>query len=233
MTFFNAAEPLLRSKQEALDVQDLYGLWRLEWKLGSITLFQGHYYTRIDLVFILWGAIVAVMFGTAQFLPLPWDLQAIVWSVLTLIGTVGTVYLTWYWAKVENLLWVVWSWVALMLLGLALTDGAVFYGWGQILISLCPLWLSLCGLGYLITGVGIRSRTFSIAGLIHALGIVAMAYFPAWQFLLTGVVMAGSLFLLAQLQWDMRPPRESDVLTLEQKEFNQQQYQLRQASSLH
>ena len=40
--------------------------------------------------------------------------------------------------------------------------------------------------------------------------------------------MAMSLLIVAELQWDMRSPIDSDVLTPEQKLFNQQQYQLRQ-----
>jgi hypothetical protein len=49
-----------------------------------------------------------------------------------------------------------------------------------------------------------------------------------WQFLATGLVMAGSLLFLSEVQWDMRPPIEFNLLTLEQRQFNQEQHQLRQ-----
>jgi hypothetical protein len=49
-----------------------------------------------------------------------------------------------------------------------------------------------------------------------------------WQFLSTGIVMAASLLMFAGVQWDMRPPIEYNLLTGEQKQFNEKQYQLRQ-----
>ena len=44
--------------------------------------------------------------------------------------------------------------------------------------------------------------------------------------------MTANLWMFAETQWDMRPPIENySVLTEEQKEFNRQQYNLRQAES--
>jgi hypothetical protein len=40
--------------------------------------------------------------------------------------------------------------------------------------------------------------------------------------------MAVSLLGFSGVQWDMRPPIDYDMLTLEQKQFNDEQYQLRQ-----
>jgi hypothetical protein len=54
MSFFNASEPLIRRKQEALDLQDLQGLLRLRWRVGPVNLFS-LLYTRIDQVFVVWG----------------------------------------------------------------------------------------------------------------------------------------------------------------------------------
>ena len=56
MTFFNPCEPLIRCKQEHLDVQDREGLLQLRWQIGNITLFSG-LYTRIDQTFLLWGLV--------------------------------------------------------------------------------------------------------------------------------------------------------------------------------
>ncbi|WP_016866195.1 MULTISPECIES: hypothetical protein [Fischerella] len=102
MTFLPLSQTLLRDKQEDLDIQDLQGLLRLDWKLGKFNLWSG-FYTRIDQVFILWGLICAGIFITAQFLPVSWYIQAILWSVLTLIGSVSMIILTWFWVSVEKL----------------------------------------------------------------------------------------------------------------------------------
>jgi hypothetical protein len=229
MTFVNLAEPLLRGKQEALDFQDRQGLLHISCKIGGKTVFSG-FYTRIDQVFLLWGLITATIFITAQFLPFSWSVQAIFWSALTLVGTVGMVALTHFWVRVERLVWVLYLWAILMVGGAILTDLSIFLGWGEVLIRLCPLWLGLSALGYLGTGVGMRSRTFIITGLLHLLGIGILPYVSGWQFITTGIVMGCSLLLLAEMQWDMRRPIDYDILTPEQKLFNQQQHRLRQIS---
>ncbi|MBV8885918.1 MAG: hypothetical protein JO235_18250 [Chroococcidiopsidaceae cyanobacterium CP_BM_RX_35] len=230
MSFFNSSEPLLRDKQQELDFQDLQGLWRFKCKIGNITLFSG-FYSRIDQTFVLWGLISSSIFVTAQFLPISWITQAILWSILTLVGTVSMVVLTWFWVSVERLRWVVYCWVLLMLVGLILTDLGIFLDWGEVLMRLCPLWLGLSALGYICTGLGMRSRTFVFVGVVHLLSVVILPYVSAWCFLATGAIMAVSLLLLAEWQWEMRPPIDYAHLTAEQKQFNQKQYQLRQQAS--
>lgn len=227
MTFFNPSEPIIRSKQDALDFQDRQGLLSLDIKLGDKTLISV-FYTRIDQVFILWGLISAAIFITAQFVPISWVIQAGLWSVLTLIGTMGMVVLTHFWVKVERLRWVLYFWVILMLTGVVLTDLSIFLSWGPILMRLCPMWMGLSALGYFGTGVGMRSRAFTLASIVHLLGIAVLPYLGGWQFLSTGIVMAASLLMFAGVQWDMRPPIEYNLLTREQKQFNEKQYQLRQ-----
>lgn len=137
------------------------------------------------------------------------------------------IVLTHFWVKVERLRWVLYSWVILMLTGVALTDLSIFLSWGEILMRLCPMWLALSALGYFCTGIGMRSRAFTLAGMVHLLSILVLPYVGGWQFLTTGLVMATSLALFAEVQWDMRPPIEYSLLTLEQKQFNKEQYQLR------
>ncbi len=227
MTVSYSSQALLRQKQEALDFQDLQGLLRLEWKIGNISLFSG-FYTRIDQVFILWGLICAGIFITAQFLPISWYQQAIGWSVLTAIATVAMVMLTWFWVNVENLRWLVYSWVGLMCAGVAITDLGIFLGWGAVLMYLCPLWLGVTAIGYLLTAWGVRSRAFIVMTGIHLGGLVFLPYCGGWQFLTTGLIMGISLLVLAELQWDMRSPIDYNFLTPEQKLFNQHQRQLRQ-----
>lgn len=229
MTFFNPTEPILRNKQESLDYQDRQGLLRIHIEIGDKTLISA-FYTRIDQVFILWGLISGVIFITAQFLPISWVIQAVVWTALTVIGTSVMVFLTHFWVKVERLQWILYCWVSLMLGGVVLTDLSIFLGWGEVLMRLCPLWLGLSAVGYFCTGVGMRSRAFILAGLVHVFGIAALPYTGSLQFLFTGIIMAVSLLMFAEVQWDMRPPIEYNLLTLEQKQFNQKQYQLRQLS---
>ena len=224
---FNLSVPLLSLKQKELDIQDLCGLLRIHWSIRQKTLLN-NVYTRIDQVFILWGLITAAIFITAQFCPISWQFQAIFWSILTLIGTVGMVYLTNFWVKVEQLRWVAYLWTGLMLLGLVITNWGIFWSVPLILINLCPLWLGLSAVGYIIMGLGMSSRTFILMGTLHLLGIILLPYVMGWQFLITGLIMASCLLILAELQWDMRPPIQSNFLSVEEQNFNLRQHQLRQ-----
>jgi hypothetical protein len=224
-----SAEPILRSKQESLDIQDLIGSWQIHWKVKDITLFST-IYTRIDQVFVLWGMIAIAVFSVAQFLPLSWVTQAILWSVLTLLGAIKMVQLTSFWAQVERLMWVVYTWAALMVTGVVLTDLGIWFNLGGLLHNLCPLWLGLSALGYIITGFGIQSRALLLTGAIHVVSIGLLNYVESYQYFSTGSVIGISLILLAQMQWDMRPPVEYSFLTEEQKVFNREQHQLRQTT---
>ena len=231
MPLFNSAEPIIRRKQHALDFQDRQGLLQLKLQISNKTLFN-NIYTRIDQVFVIWGIITAVIFFTAQFAPIDWITQAAFWSVLTGIGTVGMTVLTYFWVRVERLQWVLYAWIVLMLSGVIVTDLGIFLGWGQVLMHLCDIWLGLSALGYFCTGLGLRSRAFVLAGLFHILGISILPFCIGWQFLATGLVMTANLLIFAETQWDMRLPIENySVLTAEQKEFNRQQYLIRQTES--
>lgn len=224
-----SSEPLLRQKQAALDIQDLVGSWNIHWKISDITLLST-VYTRVDQVFVLWGVVAIVMFTVAQFLPISWTTQALLWSVLTTVGTAYMLRLTYFWAQVERLTWLIYAWAALLLLGVVVTDVGIFFNVGTILINLCPLWLGLSAIGYLITGVGIQSRTFIWGAFIHLIGIGVLQCVSAWQLGLTGGIIGGSLICLAQVQWDMRPPIDYALLTEEQRTFNHQQSLLRQVN---
>jgi hypothetical protein len=226
MTAFSP-EPILRRKQHALDVQDLEGLLHIHIQFRDFKLFSS-FYTRIDQVFILWGLISAIVFLTAQFLTLNWTDQAIAWSILTAIGAWGTCHLAWYWVSVERLRWVIYVWVALMLGGLLLTNWGLFGGGWVLLPHLCRLWLGLSAIGYGITAWGLRSRALLTSGLVHLGAIALLPYLQAWQFLFTGLITAGSLFLLAEVQWDMQSTTDAQLLTLEQMQFNLRQSELRQ-----
>lgn len=228
MTAFSSTEPIFRRKQAALDVQDLRGLLQIQVQISDRTLLS-RFYTRIDQVFLLWGAIVGCMFITAQFTPLSWTIQAVGWSLLTLLGSWATVHLTWYWVTVEQLRWVVYWWVGLMVIGVALTNIGIFGGW-WLLPYLCPLWLGVSAAGFLGTAWGLRSRAFLLATILHIVGIAVLPYLLGWQYLVTGLVIASSLFALAETQWDMQSTSTFQTLTTKQREFNYQQQLCRSSS---
>jgi hypothetical protein len=231
MVLFNTAEPIIRRKQKALDFQDRQGLLQFKLQISNKTLFNS-IYTRIDQVFVVWGLITAVIFFTAQFAPIDWITQAVFWSVLTGVGTVSMGIMTHFWVRVERLRWVLYAWIVLMLGGVIITDLSIFYGWGQILMRLCHLWLGLSAIGYICTGLGLRSRAFIMAGLFHLIGILVLPFCLGWQFLTTGLIMTANLLMFAETQWDMRPPIDNyDLLTQEQKTFNHEQYLIRQTES--
>jgi hypothetical protein len=229
MKFFHPTEPIFRRKQEDLDVQDLEGLLRLHFQIQNKTLIS-LLYTRIDQVFVLWGLISATIFFTAQFAPISWVTQAIFWSVLSVVGCLGMSVLTHFWVKIEHLRWLLYGWVVLMLVGVILTDLGIFLSWGWVLVNLCNLWLVLSALGYILTGIGMRSRAFVLAAIVHLSAIAILPHFVGYQFLATGITMTATLLIFAETQWDMRPPLEdNNRLTLKQQQFNQEQYKLRQA----
>ncbi|WP_373542010.1 hypothetical protein [Chamaesiphon sp.] len=226
MTAFSPFQPIIRRKQPALDVQDLEGLLQIDIQFRDVQLFSS-FYTRIDQVFGLWGGITAIIFLTAQFLSLSWTDQAVLWSILTLFGAWGTCHLAWYWVTVQRLRWVVYTWVGLTLGGILLTDWGICGGGWVVLPYLCQLWLVLSGIGYLVTAWGLRSRAFALSGLFHFGAMSLLSYLPDWQFLVTGMVTAGCLFLLAEVQWDMESLDNLRLLTVEQIQFNQKQSELR------
>ncbi|MEG4171016.1 MULTISPECIES: hypothetical protein [unclassified Microcoleus] len=205
MTFFNYSVPPLRRKPLNIEVQDLEGLWQVQFSLGK-DRFYSQFYTCLDRTCLLWSLLLIAMFGTAQFFSVSWMLQAGLWSALSLVGTAAMVSMTYSWVKIERLIWVLYGWVILMLLGLLLTDLAIFLCWEKLLANLCPLWLGMSGIGYFGTGFAVRSRALLAASLFHLLGILIVPYTGDWSFLFTGTVMVFSLLVLAELQWDMRQP---------------------------
>lgn len=229
MTFFNYSVPPLRRKQLTLDILDDEGLVCLHLQIGKDRSYS-KFYTRIDQACLFWGILVLPMFFTAQFIPLSWTLQAGLWSVLSLLGTLTMVCWTHYWVKVERVSWVLYGWVMLMFLGLILTDLGVFLGWGSVLANLCPLWLGLSSLGYLGTGFAVRSRAILAIGFIHLGAILVLPYIGSWSFLFTGIVMALSLLILAEFQWDMQHSMNYLLLTTRKRQFNLRKHPQHQLS---
>lgn len=201
MSFFNLETPIFASKKSAFEVPEMPGLWRFHWQINNKVLFSS-FYTRHDQACLLWGIISAIIFTIAQFFALDWTIQALMASTLTTIGIAGTILLTWQFALLERLSWVLASWATLMLFGVIVTYQGMFGGWSWALIHICPLWLGLSGIGYLITSLGMRSRLFLLLSLMHVGMIVLLPSFPSWKPLLTGLMISGSTFLIAEFQWD-------------------------------
>lgn len=194
-------QPILQRKASAFAIDDLPGLWRLHWKLGD-RIVLSTFYTRIDQACLFWGLITILIFWLAQFTAIDWSIQAAIGSVLTLLGTAIMIGLTQYCREVKLLQQVVQAWSILMIAGVVITDLAIGLGWGWILINLCNLWLSLSALGYLFSGLSLRSLTFCLIGIVHILAILLLPYFSMWQFLFTGIVIGASAIIIAELQWD-------------------------------
>lgn len=204
MNFFQLQKPILQKKQLSLDESQLKTLKCITLnfhKLLRIPLCG--IYTCIDQAMIIWGIISAIIFITAQFFPISWINQAIIWSIVTLIGMVLTVLLTYSWTKLEGLSWLLYLWVGLMFFGILITDLAIAFGWGLVLCNLCNLWLFVSVVGYVITGLGLKSRAFFLSAIIHSVTILILPLCMGWQFFLTGLVMASNLIIFSEGQWDM------------------------------
>lgn len=201
MSFFNVEVPIFTRKRSAFDVPAMPGIWRFHLQIQDKVLYSS-FYTRHDQACLLWGIISALIFITAQFFPISWGIQTIVAFSLTGMGIIGMMQLTWKFVVFERLGWVLGSWAILMSSGAIATLQGMFGGWTWALINICPLWLSLSGLGYLVTSLGMRSRLFLLLSLIHLLGIMVLPSFPAWKPLITGFIISGSAFFIAEFQWD-------------------------------
>jgi hypothetical protein len=107
-----------------------------------------------------------------------------------------------------------------MIIGVIVTNWGIFGNGWSVLPYLSSLWLGLSAIGYLITGWGLRSRAFLFCGGLHLVAIILLPHIPTWQYLFSGFITAGSLFLLASFQWDMYFDSNSQILTEQQKQFN-------------
>jgi hypothetical protein len=200
MAFFNTEVPILTRKPPVLEAPPSPEIWQVQWQLHS-HLRWSSFYTRHDQACLIWGAITALIFSIAQFLPLSWTTQALIATSLTALGSLIMAGLTWHYTQVDRLAWILHTWLLLMILGTLLTNLSLWYSWNPILIALCPLWLGLCGIGYLITGLGMRSRLILLCSALHFLVLLLLPHIGR-QILLTGLTISASVTALSELQWD-------------------------------
>jgi len=207
MRFFKSQQPILQKKQLSFNSQQLVSLKCLRVKPLEFIHLSG-IYTCIDQAMILWGIISGIIFISAQFLPINWTDQAIFWSIITLIAIIFMITLTHSWTILENISWLLYGWVTLMIMGIVVTDCAIVYNWVLVLSHLCDLWLILSAIGYGLTAWGMKSRAFIIATVIHTISICFLPWFSGWQFAITGLIMMSNLLIFAEGQWDMLPQEE-------------------------
>lgn len=205
--FCQPPQPILKKKQLSLNESQLNSLKCIEFDVQlHLNIPLCGIYTCIDQAMAIWGIISAIIFTTAQFTAISWTDQAIIWSIVTLIGIWIMVVLNYSWTFREGISWLLYLWAGLMLVGIIITDLVIAYSWGVMLENLCDLWLILNVIGYGLTGLGMRSRAFLLSAIVHGLTIVILPLFIEWQFLVTGIVMASNLLIFAERQWDMLPP---------------------------
>ncbi len=195
------------SNAETLTRQTLSASLKANFQQRLRTLLQLRRYfhlSELDQAFVVWGAIALIIFSMAQFSAISWTAQAVIDAALTGAGIAGTSGLTWLIACEARLRWVICLWAVLMMVGVVVTAGGIFGGVGLILANLCLLWLGLCAAGYGAMAVGMRSRSFSAASLVHGLAMVGLDLQPGWQFFTSGLVMGATLFFFSVVPWDMR-----------------------------
>ncbi len=226
MTSFDLSEPLLPPHAETVGMQDLNGLIKAHVKqqaahpllskfLLPSTLPFSFSFSQLDQAFLVWGVIALAIFSLAQFSTLSWMTQSLLDAALTGIGIISTSKLTWRLACSERLKWVVCLWAVLMMGGMIATAYGIFCsnrpGAVLILLNLCPLWLGLCAVGYLAMSVGLQSRCFGAASWVHGSAVAALSIYPHDQFLITGLIMALTLFFFSVVPWDMRAAEAEEL----------------------
>ena len=179
-------------------------------------------FTEIDRAFLVWGTLTIIIFSLAQFSPLSWQTQSAIDAALTGLGIASTAQLTWRLAHSENLSWVICLWAVLMAGGMIATAYGIFCSIGIILINLCPMWLGICALGYFAMGLGLGSRSFSAASVVHAIAVLFLILHPSHQFLTSGLVIALTLFFFSFVPWDMKETEAEELCGVKPKEYSKE-----------
>jgi len=202
MSFFDDSVPPIRRKPTNLKLAPHEKLWDVTYSMGKHQ-FYSTFYTRPDGACLFWALLLIPIFVIPQFFSVSWRPMAVLSSGSGLVGLAMMVYFAHIWVKLQRVIWVLYCWVILIVMGLVLTDLAIFLGWGGVLINLCSLWLGLCAIGYWCTGLAVHSRAIIGVGFVHLFAIGILPYVGGWLFLFTGTVMVLSLLILAEFRWDM------------------------------
>ncbi|EDX85843.1 hypothetical protein S7335_3546 [Synechococcus sp. PCC 7335] len=210
MTSSDFRDPLETFKSGSLGMQDLSGL--LETHLRQrIQNWPSFCFSIIDQAFLIWGGLTLIIFLIGQFSSVSWMTQATFDAALTGVGIASTSSLTWALINDERLNWVILLWAGLMTAGIVVTAYGIYGGVSTLMVSLCPIWMGLCALGYGAMAVGMRSHAFTAACLVHTLAIMLLYNQPNWQYLTTGLVISSTLLFFSIVPWDMQIA-ETDTL---------------------
>lgn len=203
MTSSDFRDPLETFRSESLGMQDLSRL--LETHLRRrVQNWHSFCFSSIDQAFLIWGGLTLIIFLIGQFSSVSWMTQAMFDAALTGAGIASTSGLTWTLIDDERLNWVIFLWAGLMTAGIVVTAYGIYGGVSVLMVSLCPLWMGLCALGYGAMAVGMRSHAFSAACLVHTLAIMLLYHQPNWQYLTTGLVISLTLLFFSVVPWDMQ-----------------------------
>ncbi|MBE9063102.1 hypothetical protein [cf. Phormidesmis sp. LEGE 11477] len=203
MTSFDFRDTLETFKNESLCMQDLSRLLDAHFR-QRIQNWPGFCFSFIDQAFLIWGGLTLVIFLMGQFSSVSWMTQATFDAALTGVGIASTSGLTWTLIDDERLNWVIFMWAGLMSVGMVVTACGIYGCISAIMVSLCPLWMGLCALGYGAMAVGMRSHAFTAACLVHTLAIALLYHQPSWQYLTTGLVISLTLVFFSVVPWDMQ-----------------------------
>ena len=210
MTSSDFRHPLETLRTYSLVMQDLGGLLEIHFR-RKIQTWPGFCFSFIDQAFLIWGGLTLIIFLTGQFSSVSWMTQAVFDAALTGAGIASTSGLTWALINDERLNWVIFLWAGLMTAGIVVTAYGIYGCVSVIMVSLCPLWMGLCALGYGAMAVGMRSHAFTAACLVHTLAITLLYHQPSWQYLTTGLVISLTLLFFSVIPWDMQSA-ESETL---------------------
>ena len=203
MTSFDFRDTLEAFRDESVGMPNIGGL--LETHLRQrIQNWSGFCFSFIDQAFLIWGGVTLVIFLTGQFSSVSWMIQAAFDAALTGAGIASTSGLVWSLIDDERLNWVIFLWAGLMTAGMVVTAYGIYGCISIIMVSLCPLWMGLCALGYGVMAVGMRSHAFTAACLVHTSAIALLYHQPSWQYLTTGLVISLTLFFFSVVPWDMQ-----------------------------
>ncbi len=209
MTSFDLRDTIETNESESLGTQYLSGSLSSFFK-QRFQDWPGVCFSPIDQAFLVWGGLTLIIFLTGQFSSMSWMTQATLDAALTGAGIAWASGLNWTLIDDERLNWVIFLWAGLMTLGMSVTAYGIYGCVSAIMVSLCPLWMGLCALGYGAMAVGMRSHAFTAACLVHILAIPVLYHQPNWQYLTTGLVISLTLLFFSIVPWDMQVA-EADV----------------------
>ncbi|MCT7971113.1 hypothetical protein [Laspinema olomoucense] len=168
MIFYPHKQPILSPKPDPTTLQFQQGLWLIHVQIRGKTIFR-QFYTRVDQSLMVWAVVTATIFFTAQS-GLNWTIQAIAGSILTGAATVIMWNWTHVWVMSEQVQWLIYCWLGLMLGGIALTDASLVWGWSLLLLPVMSLMVGDLWIGLFGNWMGLKISEFPTRSFLPFLG---------------------------------------------------------------